>query len=192
MASVPPKTYRSAVVHPGVLASQGPLIQLAVKSAFPVNSAGDDSAAANIIALVDTGASGSSISMRLVDALNLSPVRNAKSIGAQGDWQIRYVYVVDLKPVGSDLLFRNWPVVGLDLHGGNYDMLVGRDILSLSHFAYDGAHASFSLTVPSFYHPLCEKPQTPATKNRPLPDNRQNVKRSKSLQKTSRKRNRPK
>ena len=128
--------------------------------------------------------------MRLVEALNLFPVRKAKSVGAQGDWQTRSVYVVDIKPVGSDIIFTNWQVVGLDLHGGNYEMLIGRDILSYAHFSYDGAHASFSLTVPSPNHPLCEVPATPVTAIKVPTSGSRNTGRSKAMQKASRKRNR--
>lgn len=195
MKTFPPKTYQSPVAHPVSLVSNGPLLQVEVRPAFSSDTYGNSvSDSATIVSLIDTGASRTSISLRLVEALNLYPVHTIKSIGAQGGWEDRFVYVVNFRPVGSDILFNNWQVVGLDLHGGSVEMLIGRDILSLAHFSYDGAQASFSITVPSLNHPMCEIPKDLSIQSleKNPKEKKSSFKKRKDIQKESRKRNRNK
>lgn len=192
MVSVPPRTYQSPQAHPGELLKHGPLVRLAV-SRSPKDGFTDPLNTPQMaIGLIDTGATFTSISIRLAERLQLIPIDRSVSVGAHGEPVDCLIYIVDIKPVGSELVLRRWKVYSCDLHGGKYDVLVGRDFLSFTHFTYDGAHASFSLTVPSLNHPLCDIPPTPVTANKVRTSDTRNAGRSKAMQKTSRKRNRSK
>lgn len=179
---------------PSRLAGEGPLIGLLFSPATN-NEPLDSSLPHEVVTgLIDTGATFTSISNRLAERLELIPIDTITSVGAHGEPVNCFIYSVDIRPVGSYLVLNSWRVSSCDLHGSSFDALIGRDILSLAHFSYDGAQASFSITVPSLNHPMCEIPTDLSTQSpeKNPKEKKSSFKKRKDIQKESRKRNRNK
>lgn len=193
MANVfPPSTYQSPACHPLNLKATGPLIRLNVMPCATDISPDNPLRSEPVIALIDTGASVTSISLRLAERLELNSIDNIDCTGAHGVPVSCEVYAVDVHPLESKFTIRNLRVASCDLHSAFYDVLVGRDILEIAYFTYDGALASFSLTIPSLNHPLCEVPPPPVAAAKLPTSKPRNAKSPKAIQKASRQRNRPK
>ena len=98
-------------------------------------------------AVWDTGAEMSSVSHRVVQALNLKPISKAKNYTAAGVVDV-YVYVINLHlPMGVGVALL--PVTGNDL--GDVDMLIGMDVINKGDFAVTnvGGKTTFSFRIPS-------------------------------------------
>ena len=98
-------------------------------------------------ALVDTGASGTCISPRAFQALGLKAIAHVRSGGLSGP-DTRQMAVVDIEFLGSGITVHNLPVVEADITDQGLDMLVGRDVLSVAAFTYDGPAGKWMLELP--------------------------------------------
>lgn len=99
-------------------------------------------------AVWDTGAEMSSISHRVVQALNLQPISKVQNYTAAGVVDA-YVYVINLYlPMGVGVALL--PVTGNDL-GDTTDVLIGMDVISTGDFAVTnvGGKTTFSFRIPS-------------------------------------------
>lgn len=95
-------------------------------------------APAQLAALIDTGASVSGVDTAALRALGLTPV-NTTVIGGVAGPNPHGVYIVDLHiPFGPQRYsFLNRQVIEVNL-GPPYQALLGRDILSMLMFVYQG------------------------------------------------------
>lgn len=91
-------------------------------------------------ALVDSGASGTTIPTSVVSELALRKISEARVSGAIGSAEPRSVYVVDLDFVG--VLLSNHPVVAL---AEKEYALIGRDILNRYVTTLNGPALEFSV-----------------------------------------------
>ena len=106
-------------------------------------------------ALIDTGASSTCLSSRVVDAVGLQPTGKAMMQGATGASAVnQYSFLVGFvqnstqRPDGSfDGMLTQMAVQGMEFDGGGstFDVLLGRDILCRGVFtmSFDG-HYAFS------------------------------------------------
>jgi len=103
-----------------------------------------------VMALFDTGASKTSIDIRLAELLGLSPVGISTSHTAAGPSE-SYDYAVDISFPGSNLLpFINLPIgscklpfqIGengeIAINKTNFGLLIGRDIMSRWNIVWNG------------------------------------------------------
>ncbi len=104
-------------------------------------------------ALIDTGANGTCISHRLASACNLERVSVMKIVSAQGTG-LAPVYKADIKlPCGT--MFQN--VLVTEVAGsGNFDIIIGMDILSKGDIALTGSTDGlvFSMRFPTVLEPV--------------------------------------
>lgn len=126
----------------------GPVIQINVLPPSPIvamlRSKGAPIPAHKVIALIDTGASGSCIAKSVADALKLVPNDFKKVMTAGGaDLQASYDVGI-LLPVAPNQIF-NIQVLEAKLEGQPYQMLLGRDILRHATFVYHGWDNSYTI-----------------------------------------------
>lgn len=103
-----------------------------------------------VLALIDTGAGSTCISMRVARGLGLHRVGEAEVRLASGT-AILPIYNVDIVPLLSsiqaeDPRFVYLLVYGAELSPGNYDCLIGRDILQAGKFTYVGHPGAFTIS----------------------------------------------
>ena len=100
--------------------------------------------------LVDTGATSTCISPRVVAALGLKPVGTVQCGGVAGAAEHR-LFRVSFEFEGSQptIRVRNAEVVEADIGNQGLDMLIGRDILASAHFSYDGPTGTWTMEIPS-------------------------------------------
>jgi predicted aspartyl protease len=97
-------------------------------------------------ALIDTGASRSAIDRTVVSALNLNPVGVVKLGTAGGpSQQPLFPLRLILQQIGFTAEFE--AVTGCDLDGTDLIMLIGRDVLRVCLFVYDGNSGQYSLAL---------------------------------------------
>jgi len=110
----------------------------------------------DIKALIDTGATITSISRAVATDLSLTPTGRVQTLGVHGPgWSNQYF--VNLTFTGSDITLENRLVLDMEPHHEHFDMLIGRDILSAALFIYDGITGEFGLEIPSVSNPLSGK-----------------------------------
>jgi len=103
-------------------------------------------------ALVDTGASHTSIDLSVVQSLNLVPTGIASlitpSTGNVPCDALCYDVAIHI-PFPTGMLWSQtlWVVTGLELHHQGFDVLLGRDILANGMLIYDGFHGQFTLSL---------------------------------------------
>jgi hypothetical protein len=102
----------------------------------------------NFQAIWDTGATGSVISERVVNACGLQPTGMTKAQTASGEC-ICPVFMINLL-LPNNVTFQNWKVSKMDM-GLHTDVLIGMDIIGLGDFAVTHADGKtcFSFRVPS-------------------------------------------
>mgnify|MGYP001004934788 CR=1 FL=1 len=99
-------------------------------------------------AIWDTGATGSCISKRVVDALNLTPVGQREIHHATGSQNVN-IYIISIAlPNGFVLPFL--PVSEVDL-GDEYHVLIGMDVINQGDFAVSNYmnNTAFTFRMPS-------------------------------------------
>lgn len=103
--------------------------------------------------LVDTGASGSCISQRLVSACRLEKLSALKIISAQGA-SIVPVYEVDMI-LPNNTRFNRMSVMEVAT-SGKFDVIIGMDILSKCDFAVSnsGENLTFTMRFPTAKTPI--------------------------------------
>jgi hypothetical protein len=100
-------------------------------------------------AILDTGATGSVITSRVIAELGLMPVSKTIRIGVDGPETVN-VYMVGMRlPNGVGI--RSMTVTETKGLVGNFDVLIGMDIINLGDFAISnlGHKTTFSFRVPS-------------------------------------------
>lgn len=99
----------------------------------------------------DTGATGSAISSRVVEALNLKPTGKVICRTAGGEKE-QYTYLVNVR-LPNGLKFGAVKVTGAEIEG--FDALIGMDIIAIGDFAvtFDGTG-----TVMSYQYPPAREP----------------------------------
>jgi predicted aspartyl protease len=146
--------------------------------------------------LVDTGATSTCISTRIVADLGLKPVGTVQCGGVGGAAEHR-LFRVSVEFEGSQPTIRvpNAEVIEADIGNQGLDLLVGRDILASSRFSYDGPTGTWELEIPS---PSLAPPAPPAPAPAPpthgpgLGVDRNKAKAQRKAQKAARKKNRGK
>ena len=93
-----------------------------------------------MLAILDTGADQTQISLAIAHALGLRKIRDKKVTGTHGDTKCEPVYAANLAFDG--LIFDSFPVVATSLPLA----LIGRDILNRVA-VLDGPRQTFSLTT---------------------------------------------
>lgn len=143
------------------------------------------------IGLVDTGATSTCISPRVVSALGLKPIGSVQCGGVAGAAEHR-LFRVSFEFEGSQPPIRvtDAEVVEVDIGNQGLDMLVGRDLLAAARFSYDGPTGTWELEIPS--PSIAPPPQAaPAPSHGPGHGlDRDKAKAARKAQKASRKKNR--
>ncbi len=100
-------------------------------------------------ALIDTGATISSIDETVADLLKLPPVGTPEShVGANGPFKSQPV-IGFVEIVGFDILvYRRFATLPLISNGAKYHAILGRDFLSLGVFTYDGLAGTCKMQIP--------------------------------------------
>lgn len=102
------------------------------------------------VGLWDTGATGSVVNQRVVDACHLKPVSMRNVQGAYGGLTIKPAYLVNIQlPNGVGI--PNVNVILGELSG--FDALIGMDLITLGDFAItnQGGNTTFSFRFPSLH-----------------------------------------
>lgn len=123
------------------------------------------------IGLWDTGASGTVITKRVVDELDLKPIGQAKVFHANGE-SIVNVYAINLF-LPNQVAFQFIKVTEGVLNG--FDLLIGMDIITNGDFSITnvGGKTTFSFRVPSvkevdFVKEINLQPSKPIISNKPI------------------------
>ena len=159
MSLVQPRILETPNNPPLALLRHGPVLPVTVTITEKEATIRGERPEITVIGLLDTGASGTVISTRVADALQLEKIDECQTVGPHGEAQTCNVHFVDFTFPGSLLNFIRWRVVETDLkgpptvQGKPLDMLIGRDVLYRAEFKYDGARAGFRLELPSPSHP---------------------------------------
>jgi len=99
-------------------------------------------------AMIDTGASKTCISPRIVDALGLKQVGDIKCGGVGGEADHR-LFRITFEFEGSPIRIPDIEVIEAHIENQGLDMLVGRDVLSVSALTYHGPTGSWRLEIPA-------------------------------------------
>jgi hypothetical protein len=138
----------------------GPLIQLSIlpfgfQSSQPGQSSSSPLNLQNYMALIDTGASHTAISAKVISALSLTPIGKQPVGGVHGQqptnlYQFQVALVFPQSQLPSGMMQANlvaFAVTGTEFVApGAFDVLLGRDVLCRGLFtmSFDG-HASLSV-----------------------------------------------
>ena len=108
-----------------------------------------EDAGLRVNAIWDTGATGTSVSSRVVEKLGLTPTGQKKIVGL-GGVQTLNRYVVDIQ-LPNKAKIKNIPVISNDAFINDADMLIGMDIISCGDFAISNldGKTTFSFRMPS-------------------------------------------
>jgi len=147
MPNPEPRIYHSRK-SPLDLFSRGPLINVTVSLPLAVQQLRGQDQEEHVVALIDTGATFTSISDRLAATLGLVSTGRIPSIGVHGKGECNQ-YSINFTFTGSAILFENCNVVELTYAGQGFDMLIGRDVLQSALFVYNGATGEVGLEIPS-------------------------------------------
>jgi len=149
---MPPRTANKCTANPGrpSLHQFGPVLSAIITiPEVAARARGGQRPAARVDTLIDTGAGSTCISAKVAGQLSLRPIGTCIVGGAYGHPEERNLYSVNFTFENSGFEFADIQVSESDLHACPYEMLVGRDILSICHFTYDGFTGQFTLEVPS-------------------------------------------
>lgn len=130
------------------LLNSGPLIEVAIGPSMPIAQQlaeqGKPILGCKAIALIDTGASSTCISDEIVGRLSLIPF-DVQKIHTAGGISEQNLYDITIKL--PDKVTKLIPVQApcADLSGQPFQVLLGRDILSICTMFYNGADNSFCL-----------------------------------------------
>jgi len=126
---------------PVVLNRMGPFIQVSITHPLIIQEnlkqQGKKIPTVSVKALIDTGASGTVITPRVADQLNLVHTGFQKVSSVQDEQQRPVYYGFIMFPWGMG---KEIPIVSCPLK--NFDCLIGRDILLHWHFSYNGPDGS--------------------------------------------------
>lgn len=100
-----------------------------------------------VLALIDTGASTTAISQKVIKKLKLVPRGTAKVYTSSKDSEIRNEFDVSLE-FDTDAYLPLLRVLDANLEDHSIDCLIGRDVLRYAAFIYDGPKQKITLTFP--------------------------------------------
>jgi predicted aspartyl protease len=131
------------------LREKGPLCKIVVKPSEPtianLKLQKKKIPSRKILALIDTGASTTAISQRLVKELGLVPRGTAKVYTSSRHSEMRNEYDISLE-FGKDIYLQILRALEADFKNYNIDCLIGRDILQHGKLVYDGPNNRVILT----------------------------------------------
>jgi predicted aspartyl protease len=130
---------------------QGPLIQVTVSLPEEVKKLRGRDEEITITALIDTGATDTCISGTVAQKLGLVSIERVQTLGVHGVGESNR-YSVNFTFTGSNIRLNDWPVTEFNT-SGRIDMLIGRDVLSLSLFVYGGSYGAMGLEIPGVQIP---------------------------------------
>lgn len=131
-----------------LLVRLGPVIPVKIEPYTERESDPEDLPEATYQALIDTGATRSSIDLNLAKSIGLTPIGNVEMIGIGGKVNaLRYLAQLHIPALHCTL---HGEFAGVDLPEGETQIraLLGRDILRHFSFNYDGATGNLSLGRP--------------------------------------------
>ena len=134
----------------GDLTRNGPTLDIRIEPILSVQellrSAGEEIPSARILAMIDTGASGTLIKNEVFQSLGVEPYVKVRLHTAsttapliRGKYRVRVV-------LSNSIAFEIDAVDG-SLTGQNIQCLIGRDILEYVVFTYDGPNSRFSISL---------------------------------------------
>lgn len=132
------------------LRRQGPVIEVFIVPPAPIVNAliskGIQYPAFKAIALIDTGATSTCITPQIVETLNLRPFDTIE-VGTPNGKTIQLGYDIGvILPIAKNMpISVQSPCANLD--GQPYQVLIGRDILSICTMFYNGHDGSFTLHI---------------------------------------------
>lgn len=97
-------------------------------------------------ALIDTGATHSAVTKKVADELGLIQSGLTRNHTAGGLVENAKTYVVDIYFKGGSICFKKYEVVEVQLTAGNYEMLIGMDIITQGDFAITHKDGKTKLT----------------------------------------------
>lgn len=177
---------------PEELRAQGPTLEVEVMLTQESAKLRKEQPRHKTTALIDTGADGCCIDASVAKALGLVSLGKVPAVGAFGKYMANK-YLVDFDFVGSDIHVRNVPVLEASLHRRGYRMLIGRDVLSVALFSYDGSAGKLDLMIPSpsmLTEAQAEKPIEAGSESDPAKKRKKKKGGKRKMQKRSRRRNR--
>lgn len=132
------------------LRRSGPTVQIRIEPILDLQellqSEGENVPFVNLTALVDTGASATTIRSSALHGLSLDPVSTVFfSTPSTEEPQIRFQYLVRVV-LTEKIAFDRLRVVEAPLGGQDVQCLIGRDILENAVLTYDGPKNRFALT----------------------------------------------
>lgn len=134
----------------------GPILNVQIAPSKAASQAMDKAgvavpAAMTISAMIDTGATSSVVKTGLAQQLNAQPVglQHINTPSSQGVPCYEFFLQLILQPTGGLLASVELEArfIEAPLHGQNIHVLLGRDVLSLGIFIYNGANNSFTLSL---------------------------------------------
>ena len=131
------------------LRENGPTCQVVLKPSDPtikeLKLEKKDVPSITVLALIDTGASSTAISQKVVDRLKLVPRGTAKVYTSNRASEIRNEFDVALE-FDMDAYISLLRVLGANLQDHSIDCLIGRDVLQHSRLIYDGPKKQITLS----------------------------------------------
>ena len=98
-----------------------------------------------VLALIDTGASSTAVSHRVIKKLKLVSRGTAQVYTSAKTTEIRNEFDISLE-FDTDVHLDVLRILEANLEDHNIDCIIGRDILAHGVFVYDGPHKKFTLS----------------------------------------------
>ncbi len=140
------KTFTLELPH---LLQNGPICQIVLKLSDPtvgeLRLEKQQIPSIAVQALIDTGASTTAISQRIVDHLRLVPRGTAKVYTSNQSSEIRNAFDVSLE-FDTDAYIPLLRVLNANLQDHSIDCLIGRDVLQYGRLFYDGPKKQITLS----------------------------------------------
>lgn len=140
---------RSFTFHLPFLRENGPICSVVLKPSDPTTEKlkieKNKIPSIKVLALIDTGASSTAISQKVVDKLNLFPRGTAKVYTSNKASEIRHEFDVALE-FDSDSYLPILKVLSANLQDHSIDCLIGRDVLQYGLLIYNGVEKQVTLS----------------------------------------------
>ena len=134
------------------LVHQGPIlpirftISLALETALRQTNLSKTLDIADSLAMIDTGATRTVVNPSIIQKLNLHPIGQVQ-INTPSSVNVNcFEYAVRII-FPNNIVINDMIVIDAPLSGQHIQCLIGRDLLSLSTFYYNGTNNSFSLSL---------------------------------------------
>ena len=131
------------------LRKYGPLCRVVIKPSEPtikkLKLEKKNVPSVDVLALIDTGASSTAVSRRVIKKLKLVPRGMAKVYTSSSKSEMRDEFDISLESeTGAYLSLLR--VLDANLSGQSFDCLIGRDVLQFGVFTYNGRKNQITLT----------------------------------------------